>query len=240
VKASTAAVHVLKIAAAQRQLDAAIRMTFANEDPLAVHTVAAAAGRVLRDLAKKRGHKVLAEQMRDSWLGTILALARGDMPDKDVQVFKENAHVWAVLCQLADQIKELGLEKKTPSELASVDDWHISPAAEKRHWAEFNKIANFLKHADYDGDHSITEDEADPQSVLTQACLLYVDLTGQPTPEMQVWTTYAIWVKRDRAPPKADKGTQGEWTAMIAELLRSVPPAKRHVAALECIRILKE
>jgi hypothetical protein len=67
VKTSSAAVHVLKVAAAQRQLDAAIRMTFANEDPLAVHTVAAAAGRVLRDLAKKRGHKVLAEQWRDNF-----------------------------------------------------------------------------------------------------------------------------------------------------------------------------
>ena len=43
-------IHIIKIAAAERQLGAAIRLFFANEDALAIHTVAAAATKVLQDL----------------------------------------------------------------------------------------------------------------------------------------------------------------------------------------------
>ncbi|MBI3374243.1 MAG: hypothetical protein HY017_21170 [Betaproteobacteria bacterium] len=46
-------VHITKQAAAQRQIDAAIRILFAEEDPLAVHTVVAAAHTILIDLAHK-------------------------------------------------------------------------------------------------------------------------------------------------------------------------------------------
>lgn len=44
-------IRVNKIEAARRQIDAAIRMLFNNEDPVAIHTVATAAFRILRDLA---------------------------------------------------------------------------------------------------------------------------------------------------------------------------------------------
>jgi hypothetical protein len=46
---------ITKIEAAERQLDAAIRLFFANDDWIAVHTLAAASGRILRDLAEQRG-----------------------------------------------------------------------------------------------------------------------------------------------------------------------------------------
>jgi hypothetical protein len=42
---SSGTLHINKIAAASRQLDAAIRMFFAKEDELAIHTVASAASR---------------------------------------------------------------------------------------------------------------------------------------------------------------------------------------------------
>ena len=44
-----------KLEAARRQLDAAIRMTSVNEDELEIHTVPAAACRILRDMPNKRG-----------------------------------------------------------------------------------------------------------------------------------------------------------------------------------------
>ena len=47
-------IRVTKIQAAQRQIDAGIRMLFRNEDPVAIHTVAMAGFRILRDLVKKR------------------------------------------------------------------------------------------------------------------------------------------------------------------------------------------
>lgn len=52
-------IRVTKIEAAQRQTDAAIRMLFNGEDPVAVHTVAAAAGRILKDIAEQRGSAAL-------------------------------------------------------------------------------------------------------------------------------------------------------------------------------------
>lgn len=45
-------IKVNKPEAAKRQIDAAIRMLFSGEDPVAVHTLAMAGFRVLRDLAK--------------------------------------------------------------------------------------------------------------------------------------------------------------------------------------------
>ena len=57
-----AKIKVNKIEAVRRQLDAAIRMLFANEDPLAIHTLSMAAFRILRDLAGKRD---------DSYMGVI-------------------------------------------------------------------------------------------------------------------------------------------------------------------------
>ena len=44
-----------KIQAAQRQIDAGIWMLFRNDDPVAIHTVAMAGFRILRDLAKQKG-----------------------------------------------------------------------------------------------------------------------------------------------------------------------------------------
>ena len=49
-----AKIKVTKLEAAQRQIDAAIRMLFANEDPVAIHSIAAAGSRILRDLAKQK------------------------------------------------------------------------------------------------------------------------------------------------------------------------------------------
>ena len=54
-----AAVHVTKVAAAQRQIDAAIRMLFAGEDALAVHILVAAGHTILVDLDGRRDRPVL-------------------------------------------------------------------------------------------------------------------------------------------------------------------------------------
>ena len=50
-----AELHITKQAAAQRQLDAAIRLLFLGEDLIAVHTLAAAAHNLLSDLDLKSG-----------------------------------------------------------------------------------------------------------------------------------------------------------------------------------------
>ena len=55
-----AELHITKQAAAQRQLDAAVRILFTGEDVLAVHTIVSAAHNVLTDLDNKSGKTALA------------------------------------------------------------------------------------------------------------------------------------------------------------------------------------
>ena len=59
-----ASVSITKLSAAQRQIDAAIRILFSGEDILAVHTVVAAAHRIVLDLAEKRNLAPYTESIR--------------------------------------------------------------------------------------------------------------------------------------------------------------------------------
>lgn len=76
---SSASIHVTKLLAAKRQVQAAIRMYFQPEDELAVHTVAAAAYGLLKDIKKFRGMSEAADNylinifyaVRDFRCGTL-------------------------------------------------------------------------------------------------------------------------------------------------------------------------
>ena len=51
----TPTISTTKLEAARRQTDAAVRMHFCGEDPFAIHTIAAAALRILRDISEQQG-----------------------------------------------------------------------------------------------------------------------------------------------------------------------------------------
>lgn len=93
---TTATVHLTKLAAAERQLNAAIRMFLMNEDELAVHTVAAAAFRILRDYKEKeRGRSELADTLKRGFFYTARDLVVGkfvpDLGEKVTQCVHEIA-----------------------------------------------------------------------------------------------------------------------------------------------------
>jgi hypothetical protein len=75
-------VEIRKESAAQRQLDAAIRILFGGEDILAVHTVGAAARRVLQDLADKRDPHIL-NNILIAIQKDVLAKLTGKVPSDD-------------------------------------------------------------------------------------------------------------------------------------------------------------
>jgi len=60
---------------ARRQLDAAIRMLFSNEDPVAIYSVVGAADRIVRDLAEKSGksrcHETIKQMIRPGVNGKV-------------------------------------------------------------------------------------------------------------------------------------------------------------------------
>ena len=60
-----AKIRLNKQEAARRQVNAAIRMLYANEDPVAIHTLAMAGFRILRDLASSRS---------DSYMENVITL----------------------------------------------------------------------------------------------------------------------------------------------------------------------
>ena len=73
-----AKIKVTKLEAAQRQIDAAIRLLFKNEDPVAIHTVAAAGLQILKDLAKNDNTQVwqmmsqcIRPEMRKIWRNEV-------------------------------------------------------------------------------------------------------------------------------------------------------------------------
>ena len=82
-------IHITKHAAAQRQVDAAIRILFSEEDPLAVHTVVAAAHRILTDLVEKHRKSSF---MDDAYLDALNRV-REHFPEKtqswNIQHFKK-------------------------------------------------------------------------------------------------------------------------------------------------------
>lgn len=73
-------VLITKANVAQRQLNAAIRLYFSEEDALAVHTVASAAYRVLRDLHLKRGKGHAEELFRAGLFKAVVDYGKGIHP----------------------------------------------------------------------------------------------------------------------------------------------------------------
>ena len=77
-----AEVYITKVSAAQRQIDAAIRMLFSGEDPLAVHTVTAAVHGIVIDLAEQRGQK-LSDELHAVSLRSLYKDFLGRTPSDD-------------------------------------------------------------------------------------------------------------------------------------------------------------
>ena len=106
-------IHVTKLAAAERQLRAAIRMYFAGEDELAIHTVASAAYRVLADLKTERGMDEAANFYLTSIFYVVRDYRRGTLPE----LLTSDPEFVAWVRDVADQ---LPIDKDTKLEDVSV------------------------------------------------------------------------------------------------------------------------
>lgn len=147
-------VVVNKLAAAQRQLDGAIRWLFAQEDVLPVHTVAAAARRLLSDIAKERGLTIVnyEEILRDAYRQLV-----GKHPD--------------------------------PAQVAT-----DTPQFKKWFQDKLNRPANFLKHAENDGEALLNPENLNTDFLLLEACSTYSALGLEWTPEMRAFVRWHLAV----------------------------------------------
>ena len=119
-------IQFTKTAAAQRQIDAAIRMLFANEDELANHTVASAALHILRDLAEQRG-TMLAEIPVTGMIKTLRELGQPipenvSLSDQDRDKLKK--WVYGMENRAANFLKHAKIDSHRALDIGLVDnDW---------------------------------------------------------------------------------------------------------------------
>jgi hypothetical protein len=163
---ASAVVHITKLAAAERQLRAAIRLYFDEEDELAVHIVASATYRLLSDLSKARGIDVAADSYRTGFFYIVRDFRRGTLPED----MTANEELMAFVRSVAEK-----LPIKADSELDDISVT-ISPAIAVEFWKIRNKAANFLKHADRDATQSLRTEEIDNFLLLMQCVAAYNQL----------------------------------------------------------------
>lgn len=161
-----ARIHVTKLAAAQRQLRAAIRMFFSGEDELAVHTVVSASYRVIADLKSARGQDEVADYHLTSIFYVIRDYRRGKLPNR----FTDDPEAMKWIRGMAEQLPI--------SEDSRIEDVRVSvsPETARKYWLKRNKVSNFLKHADRDTHDHISIDEIDNLELLMLTLGSYSDL----------------------------------------------------------------
>ncbi|MDY6950236.1 MAG: hypothetical protein SWE60_01880 [Thermodesulfobacteriota bacterium] len=161
-----AQLHVTKLAAARRQLRTAIRMFFAGEDELAIHTVASAAHRIIADLKKERGSDVVGDSHAMRVFYVVRDYRRGTLPKRltdDPEAMKG----------IQEMAEELPITASTKYEDIKVC---VSTETARKWWQKRNKVSNFLKHADRDAKAHISLQEVDNLELLSQALASYTDL----------------------------------------------------------------
>lgn len=161
-------IHVTKLAAAQRQLGAAIRMFFAGEDELAVHTVASAAYRILTDLKSERGKDEVGDYYLTAIFYCVRDYLRGTLPSYLAN--DPDAMKW-----IREMAERFPINGSTKFEDVTAS---VSLDVARSFWKERNKVSNFLKHADRDPKAHIALDEVDNLTLLMQSLGSYHDLAN--------------------------------------------------------------
>jgi hypothetical protein len=203
VNALKGTIQISKIAAGQRQLDAAIRMFFQKEDELAIHTVTAAAFQIFRDLTEKRGGHFTNEAFRSGILNIAQQYVEGTLPpDKKATI--EGSSLMPKIEELAKEIRVQG--KNFDKERVHVNvPINVSKGDEHKLWSSETTV--FLKHAKRDPDNFLSADILDNDKMLMATCAAYLELMRQPTPEIMAY--FAFWsVKNNQVDDLAEDTQQ--------------------------------
>lgn len=209
---STATLHVTKLAAAKRLLQAAIRLFFMEEDELAIHTVASAAYSLLKDLKRKRGRSEAAESYRTTLFYLVRDFRRGTLPDH----MTSDPAMMAEIERIAEQLSPITADSKLSDVRVT-----ISSDAEKKYWNKSNRVANFLKHADWDSDGTISVEQIDNHLLLMKCCSAYRDIAPDDLGnEGLVFETFVT------AGNSSHQGTGSAFDSLVASMKR-VPSEQR-------------
>jgi hypothetical protein len=164
---STATLHVTKLAAAKRQLQAAIRLFFMEEDELAIHTVASASYGLLKDLKRDRGQSEAADSYLATFFYSVRDFRRGTLPS---HITSDQATM-AEIQRIADQLSMITADSKLEDVQVT-----IPSSLERQYWNANNQAANFLKHAHRDTDGTLPLEKIDNNLLLLKCCSAYRDI----------------------------------------------------------------
>ena len=213
-------VYVLKLVAAERQLREAIRMFFEQRDELAIHTVASAAYRILRDMKEKRGLDEAADTQFRGIFYLVRDYRRGTLPRE----VREDADLIKFIKNKADQLPVI----KETTEFRDIQTT-VSQAEKQTYWREYNTAANFLKHADCDSGKSLDLDRVNNLDLLMRTAASYLDITENTLPEeLEILLIYAVVENQVIY-------TLEGYCQEIAELLNQMGPRERLKACLSYI-----
>lgn len=146
---------------------AAIRMYFQSEDELAVHTVAAAAYSLLKDIKKSRGMSEAAASYLVSIFYVVRDYRRGSLP---THMTSDPAFMEEV-ARLAEVLSPITADSKLNEVRAS-----IGSELERQYWHDTNRAANFLKHADRDSGQALAGEAVDNKLLLMKCFSAYQDV----------------------------------------------------------------
>ncbi len=182
-----AKIYINKLEASRRQIDAAIRMLLAKEDSLAIHTVAAAGYRVLRDLFEHRGKNDLDELLTVGIYQAAREYSEGLVTREQLdELFKGDNFSQDVIVDIAKDIKDGAIGSREEMKATVVS----SVAERKERYKMLGAIPNFLKHADQDQNNLIELDNVDniPALIelLSHAAAAYSLIAQSSTSEMRV------------------------------------------------------
>jgi hypothetical protein len=177
-----AELHVNKLAAAQRQLDAAIRMYFGEEDDLAIHTVVSAAYSIISDLKSKRGRDESVDILMRGIFYACRNFTVGEVSEVELRKKGLWEHIQPFLA-LFDENSNLTWDEFV---------FQNSEAGQRSYWRYRNRFANFLKHADKDSQSTLPIHEMDNLSLINSCAMAYIDLCHNMTKAMVAHYLYLV------------------------------------------------
>ena len=155
-------------------------MFFAQEDELAVHTVASAAYRLIADLKESSSR----DEVGDSYLTMVFYVVRDHRRGALPKYLADDPEMMKYIRELTEALPLI-------TENTEYEDVRVSVSRDvaRRFWKKRYKVSNFLKHADRDAEKHISLDEVDNFVLLMQAAGAYADLGGDLGAE-----GYVLWL----------------------------------------------
>ena len=190
-------VFINKLAAAERQLNSAIRMYFMDEDELAIHVVASAALNVFSDLLKYRGKEPLLFPILYGFLSTAKDYYEGKLSEQNIKdAWPEGAF---------ELIKEYSKIFQDHPDF-EIDNMKIvsDPEYARQQWQKLRLSYNFLKHADRDFEKVLDLSNLNNENIILIAIGAAGFLNCELSPEKEFFWCY-LW-SRGKLHGKPAKG----------------------------------